>query len=134
MPRQTRLDARYLSTLPAARGQDRLHRGDGVMTHLGPIGGLGRYTATHSEHIAAAGPELQMIQANPSYRFTASRRTAPGSHKHGSGHSHSLLALKPVKLISPHLTTQTCGRWRSSRTSDSRGGSHQRTTTEEVYP
>ena len=46
MPRQTRLDARYLSKLPAARGQDRLHGGDGVMTHLGPIGRLGRYTAT----------------------------------------------------------------------------------------
>ena len=69
MPRQTRLDARYLSKLAAARGQDRLHAGDGVMTHLGPIGRLGRYTATPLERIAAAGRELQMIQANPSYRL-----------------------------------------------------------------
>ena len=41
MPRQTRFEARYFSRLTAARGQDRLHAGDGVMTHLGPIG-LGR--------------------------------------------------------------------------------------------
>jgi hypothetical protein len=67
MPRQTRRDARYLSTLPAAGGEDRLHGADGVMTRLGPIGRLGRSTATHSEHIAAAGLELQMIHANPSY-------------------------------------------------------------------
>ena len=64
------------------------------MTHLGPIGRLGRYTATHLEHIAAAGPELQMTQANPSYRFT-SERPQRTSHKYGS-HSVSVLALKPV--------------------------------------
>ena len=93
MPRQTRRDARYL-TLPAARLQGRLYRGDGVLTHLGPLGRLGRYTATHLEHITAAGPELQMIQANPSYRFT-SERPQRTSHKYGS-HSVSVLALKPV--------------------------------------
>jgi hypothetical protein len=32
MPHQTRLDARYLSKLAAARGQDRKHGDDGVMT------------------------------------------------------------------------------------------------------
>jgi len=38
MPRETCLEAWYFSKLTAARGQDRLHAGDGVMTHPGPIG------------------------------------------------------------------------------------------------
>ena len=80
MPRRTRLDARYLSKPTAAGGQDRLHGGDGVMTYLGPIGRLGRYTATPLEHIAAASLELQVIQANPSYCLT-SERARHTSHK-----------------------------------------------------
>ena len=47
MPRQTRHDARYVSKLSAVRGRDRLHGVDGLMTRVGPIGRLGRYTATH---------------------------------------------------------------------------------------
>ena len=47
MPRQTRHDARYLPKLAADRGRDRPHGGDGLMTRVGPIGRLGRYTATH---------------------------------------------------------------------------------------
>ena len=31
----------------AARGRDRLHGVDGPMARVGPIGRLGRYTATH---------------------------------------------------------------------------------------
>jgi hypothetical protein len=92
MPRQTRRYARC-PTLPAARLRRGLHRGDGVVSHLGPIGRLCHYTAP-LEHIAAAGPELRMIQANPSYRFT-SERPQHTSHKYGS-HSVSVLALKPV--------------------------------------
>ena len=45
--------------------------------------------------IAAAGLELQVIQANPGYRFT-SERAQRTSHKYGA-HSVSLLALKPVR-------------------------------------
>jgi hypothetical protein len=37
----------------------------GAMTHVGPIGRLGRHTATHWEHTTAAGLELQIIQADP---------------------------------------------------------------------
>ena len=44
--------------------------------------------------IAAAGLELQVIQANPGYRF-ASERAQRTSRKYGA-HSISLLALKPV--------------------------------------
>jgi putative drug exporter of the RND superfamily len=47
MPRQTRHDARYVSRLSAARGRDRVQGVDGLMTRVGPIGRLGRYTATH---------------------------------------------------------------------------------------
>ena len=98
MPRQTRRDARYLSTLPSAREQDRLHRADGVMTRLGPIGRLGRRTAIHSEHIAAAGLELQMNEANPSYRFPVSGRstratsTAPTASRYSRSNGWLLLA------------------------------------------
>ena len=98
MPRQTRRDARYLSKLPAAPWPDRLHGGDGVLTDLGPLGRLGRYTATQSEHIAAAGPELQVIQANPSYRFPVSGRstratsTAPTASRYSRSNGWLLLA------------------------------------------
>jgi SAM-dependent methyltransferase len=43
--------------------------------------------------IAAAGPELQVVQTNPSYHF-ASERAQRTSDKYGA-HSVSLLALKP---------------------------------------
>jgi hypothetical protein len=94
MPRQTRLDARYVSKLAAAAGQDRLPEGDGMMTRLRPSGRLGRYTATPSGHIAAAGLELQIIEANPSYRFTSER--AQQTTEEYSAHSISLLATRPV--------------------------------------
>ena len=45
--------------------------------------------------IAVAGLELQVIQANPGYRFT-SERAQRTSRKYGA-HSVSLLALKPVR-------------------------------------
>jgi hypothetical protein len=47
------------------------------------------------EHIAAAGLELQVIQANPGYRCI-SEREQHTSHKYGA-HKVSLLALKPVR-------------------------------------
>jgi hypothetical protein len=43
------------------------------MTHLGPIDRLGRYTATIWTTSRSLGPELHMIHANPSYRFTNER-------------------------------------------------------------
>ena len=46
------------------------------------------------EDITAVGFELQVIQRNPSYRFT-SERAQRTSHKYGA-HSVSLLALKPL--------------------------------------
>ncbi len=48
------------------------------------------------QDIAAVGLELQLIQANPGYRF-ASERAQRTSHKYGA-HSVSLLALKPVPV------------------------------------
>jgi hypothetical protein len=56
------------------------------------------------DHIAAAGPELHMIQANPSYRFT-NERPRRTSHKYGS-HSVTLLALEPVAAFR-HISNQT---------------------------
>ena len=47
MPRHTRHDARYVSKRSAALGRDRLDGVDGLMSRVGPIGRLGRYTATH---------------------------------------------------------------------------------------
>jgi RND superfamily putative drug exporter len=47
MPRHTHQDALYVSELAAARGRDRVQGVDGVMTRVGPIGRLGRYTAAH---------------------------------------------------------------------------------------
>ena len=99
------------------------------MTYLGPIGRLGRYTATPLEHIAAASLELQVIQANPSYRFTSERAQC-----------HAPRARPPQRLAAraltggcslPHLRPKP-GWWRSSRTSDSRGEPINSTTTEEV--
>ena len=54
MPRQTRHDARYVSKLSAVRGRDRLDGVDGLMSRVGPIGRLGRYTATHFRVVLAA--------------------------------------------------------------------------------
>jgi hypothetical protein len=65
------------------------------MTRLRPIGRLGRYTATPWGHIESAGLELQMIQANPRYRFT-SERALRTSEKHRA-HSISLMAIKPER-------------------------------------
>ena len=56
--------------------------------------------------IAAAGLELQVIQGNPSYRFT-SERAQRTSHKYGA-HSVSLLALKPVRA-SRHTSNPDLG-------------------------
>jgi arsenite methyltransferase len=52
--------------------------------------------------IAAAGLQLQIVQANPGYRF-ASERAQRTSEKYGA-HSVSLLALKPL-AASRHITT-----------------------------
>src|SRR3954454_3152939 len=51
-------------------------------------------TDLYLEAIAAAGLELQVVHANPGYRF-ASERARRTSDKYGA-HSVSLLALKPV--------------------------------------
>jgi arsenite methyltransferase len=56
--------------------------------------------------IAAAGLELQVIQANPGYRFT-SERAQRTSHKYGA-HSVSLLALKPL-AASRHISNPNLG-------------------------
>src|SRR5947209_10324068 len=57
--------------------------------------------------IAVAGLELQMTQANPGYRFT-SERAQRSSRKYGA-HSVSLLALKPLARITPHLQPESGG-------------------------
>src|SRR5438067_10208856 len=98
------------------------------MTHLGPIGRLGRYTATPLERVAAADLELQMIQANPSYRFT-SERAQRTSHKHGS-HS-SLLARKPV-ATSRHTSDPNLGGGARVAQATREEGPINSTTTEEV--
>ncbi len=54
MPRYRRHDARYVSNLSAAGGRERRHRVDGVMSRVGPIGRLGRYTATHFRVVLVA--------------------------------------------------------------------------------
>ena len=59
------------------------------------------------EDIASAGLELQVIRANPGYRFT-SERAQRTSDRYGA-HSVSLLALKPVPAahhLSDTTTTQ----------------------------
>ena len=47
MLRHTRHHARYVSSRAAAHGRDGVQGADGLMTRVGPIGRLGRYTATH---------------------------------------------------------------------------------------
>jgi SAM-dependent methyltransferase len=56
--------------------------------------------------IAAVGLELQLIQANPDYRFT-SERAQRTSDKYGA-HSVSLLALKPLP-VPRHTSNPTLG-------------------------
>ena len=56
--------------------------------------------------IAAVGLELQLIQANPDYRFT-SERAQRTSDKYGA-HSVCLLALKPLK-VPRHTSNPTLG-------------------------
>jgi arsenite methyltransferase len=56
------------------------------------------------EDVASAGLVLQVIQANPGYRFT-SERAQRASDRYGA-HSVSLLALKPVPA-SRHLSNTT---------------------------
>ena len=70
--------------------------------------------------IAAAGLELQVIQANPGYRFT-SERAQRTSHKYGA-HSVSLLALKPL-TASRHISDPNLG-----------GGAHVAQATREEGP
>jgi hypothetical protein len=129
MARQTRFDARRISNLAAAAGQDRLHGGDGVMTRLRPSGRVGGYTATPLGHIAAAGLELQMIQANPRYRFT-SERAQRTSEKYGA-HSISLLAIKPVRG-SRHLSGPNLGDGADAAQAAAAQDSTNTTTTQEV--
>ena len=105
MPRRTRLDARHLSKPTAARGQDRLHASDGV-THLGPIGRLGRCTAASLEHIAAVSLELEIFKPTRATASPMSGRSAT-RHKHGP-HNVSLLALKPV-AASRHTSDPNLG-------------------------
>ena len=103
MPRQTRLDARYLSKLTAARGQDRLHAGDGVMTHLGPIGRLGRYTATLWTHRgrrprAADDPSQPELPASPvSGRSARATSTAPTASRCSRSNRWLHLATPPTQ-------------------------------------
>ena len=99
------------------------------MTHLRPTGRLGRYTSTHLEHIAAAGPERQLIEANPSYRFT-SEQAQRTSHNYGS-HSVSLLALKPV-AASRHISDPNLGGGARVAQATREEGPINSTTTEEV--
>ena len=99
------------------------------MTRLRPIGLLGRYTATPLGHIAAAGLELQMIQANPSYRFT-SERAQRTSEKYGA-HSISLLALNPVRA-SRHSSCPDLGDGADAAHATSVQDSTNTTTTQEV--
>jgi arsenite methyltransferase len=74
----------------------------------------------YPEHIAAVGLELQVIQGNPSYRFT-SERAQNTSHKYGA-HSVSLLALKPL-AASRHISDPNLG-----------GGAHVAQATREEGP
>ena len=101
---------------------NRLHAGDGVMTRLGPIGRLGRHTATPLEHLAVAGLELQVIQAKPELPV---RQRAGAAHESQRRLSPRLTASAQARgCISPHLRPKP-GWWRSCRASDAGGGSHQ---------
>ena len=90
MPRHTRHDARYISKLSAARGRDRLHGGDGLMTRVGPIGRLGRYTATHFRVVLIAwllvavvlgfvAPRVERALSGAGWEATGSSRSRRGS-------------------------------------------------------
>ena len=63
MPRQTRLDARYVSKLAAAAGQDRLHGGDGVMTRLRPSGRLVQPNSSSLHQRAGAANDREVRRA-----------------------------------------------------------------------
>ncbi len=81
------------------------------------------------EHIAAAGLELQVIQGNPSYRFT-SERAQRTSHKYGA-HSVSLLALKPL-AASRHISDPNLGGGARVAQATREEGPTNTTTTQEV--
>ena len=81
------------------------------------------------EHIAAAGLELQVIQGNPSYRFT-SERAQRASHTYGA-QSVSLLALKPVRA-SRHTSHPDLGGGADVAQAAWEEGSTNTTTTSEV--
>ena len=81
------------------------------------------------EHIAAAGLELEVIQANPDYHFT-SERAQRTSHKYGA-HSVSLLALKPVRA-SRHISNPDLGGGADVAQAAWEEGSTNTTTTSEV--
>ena len=81
------------------------------------------------EDITAAGLELQVVQANPNYRFT-SERARRTSAKYGA-HSVSLLALAPVRA-SRHTSRPDLGGGADVADATSVEGSINTTTTEEV--
>ena len=81
------------------------------------------------EDIAAAGLELQLIQSNPSYRFT-SERAQGTSDKYGA-HSVSLLALKPLPA-SRHTSDPNLGRGAHVAQATREEGPTNTTTTQEV--
>jgi hypothetical protein len=128
MPRQTRLDARYVSKLAAAAGQDRLHGGDGMMTRLRPIG-ASAVTPRPLGADAAAGLELQIIEANASYRFTSGR--AQRTSEKYSAHSISLLATKPIRATR-HPSRPDLGDGADAAQTASEDGFTNTTTTQEV--
>ena len=79
--------------------------------------------------IAAAGLDLQVVQANPGYRF-ASDRAHRASHKYGA-HSVSLLALEPVRA-SRHTSQPNLGDGTRIVHSAQQGGLDDTTTTQEI--
>ncbi len=84
---------------------------------------------SYLEHIAAVGLELQVIQGNPSYRFT-SERAQSTSHKYGA-HSVSLLALKPLSA-SRHISDPNLGGGAHVAQATHGGSPTNTTTTQEV--
>lgn len=98
------------------------------MTHLGPIR-IDRLHRAPLGRIAAAGVELRMTQANPSYRFT-SERARRMSHRHCPD-SVSLLALKPV-VASRHTSDPSLGGGARVAQATREEGPINSTTTEEV--
>jgi hypothetical protein len=79
--------------------------------------------------IAAAGLELQLLQPNPSYRFT-SERAQRTSEKYGA-HSISLLATKPVRATR-HPAHPDLGDGADVAEATSQQGSTNTITTQEV--